>query len=246
MKHLRVQIPAFNERDTIERVVRDVLAACDGLVASKRVARTSVLLIDDGSTDGTAAIIDRLVAQDARLAVLRHGANVGLGRSFREGVALALEADADYLAHIDADGQFEPAQLPRLVDVAREQHVDLVLGSRGPQQLATPPAPVTHRLGTRALAWLVSRVAGQRFFDVTCGFRVYSRKALERMRLDSDFTYTQQSLLSCVFLGLQVSEVRLDVRGRREHGRSSISSNLPRYALHALVDIARVWVAHQR
>ena len=242
--YLWIQIPVLDEAPTLEGVVTGALSAGERLVERGAIVRFTVFVIDDGSKDGSADILSRLAA-DPRVRVAHHGETRGLGTGFREGVALALGAGADALVHIDADGQFDPARIPILVDTLERTGADLVTASRFSLGAPRPVMGPVRRVGNTLLALLVSILVRQRLRDVACGFRVFSRRALERMRLSGRFTYTHESVVSCALGGLQIVEVALPVRGTRAFGRSRISSRVSRYAFHAALGIARAFVAHR-
>jgi len=93
--------------------------------------------------------------------------------------------------------------------------------------------PKAKRWGNRVIAQWLSRMIGQEFHDVSCGFRAYSRKAFLRLNPQGDFTYTHEVFLALAFAGLRILEVPVEVRGVREHGTSRVAGNLPRYAYRA-------------
>jgi glycosyltransferase involved in cell wall biosynthesis len=143
-----VVIPAYNEQASIGAVVHGLVAAADW---------HEILVIDDGSDDGTAA-----AAHAAGAHVIQHPYNKGNGASVKTGIRQATGA---FIVILDADGQHRPALAPRLV--ARLGEYDLVVGARSPQSQAT----IGRRLGNRLLAWLAGSLAGHPIPDLTSGFR---------------------------------------------------------------------------
>jgi hypothetical protein len=89
-------------------------------------------------------------------------------------------------------------------------------------------------LGNKFMSFMISTMTGQKFFDVSCGFRAYSRNALLKLNLFSDFTYTQETFLNFAFKRVSIMEVPVAVRGRREHGKSKVASNLFKYGYHTV------------
>ena len=228
--HLRVQIPAHNEAATLAAVVREVTTAARDLLRAGD--RLSVLIIDDGSTDATPAVCARLLATVPELAVRRNPRRQGLGASFRLGVAAALQDAVDVLAHIDADGQFDAAELALLVPPVRDAGFDLVVGSRFLGRRDRVAMPAVRRYGNFAVAWLVSSLAGRRLTDVSCGFRAFSRRALATMQLQGDFTYTHETILQASFAGLAIDEVAVSA-GRRRFGASRLARSSLVYGVRA-------------
>jgi glycosyltransferase involved in cell wall biosynthesis len=237
--HVRVQIPALNEAATIATVARGALRAVDGLGA-----RASVLVVDDGSTDATPDIVRALGAADPRVATLRSERTRGLGRGFRDGLTLAHDDGVDVLVHIDGDGQFDPDHIGRLVRPVLGDGVDLATASRFSGEPVIGPMSVSRRVGNSLVAGMVSTLARRRMRDVSCGFRAFSRRALETMhsvQLRGDFTYTHETILACAWAGLSIREVPVPVLGTRTHGRSRVARSQLRYGVEATRIIASTW-----
>jgi glycosyltransferase involved in cell wall biosynthesis len=157
-------IPAYNEADTIADVVRGL----DGAVAH-------ILVVDDGSTDATAA-----AARGAGAEVLEHGVNRGKGEALRSAIAEAMRRDFTHALVLDGDMQHLPAEAPRLLDAAATTGADVVLGERRFDREKMPAARYhANRIGSRALSWFV----GSRLIDTQCGFRVFRLDALKGLSL---------------------------------------------------------------
>ncbi len=231
--HLLVTIPCLNEENTVGDVIAGVPPKIDG------IAEVEILVLDDGSSDSTA---DR--GRRAGAEVLRHPENLGLGRTFRDGVQRALQLGADILVNIDGDGQFDPADIPELVRpvVAGEAH--MVTASRFLRPELVPRMPAIKRWGNRWVAWIVWLISGRRFRDVSCGFRAFSHEALLRMNLFGSFTYTQETFLDLVFKGLRIVEVPVAVEGTRRFGKSRIAASLPRYAFRSFKIMLRAAISY--
>jgi hypothetical protein len=99
--------------------------------------------------------------------------------------------------------------------------------------------PAVKRWGNHGMAAIVSLLTGEKFHDVSCGFRAYSREALLRLILRGEFTYTQEMFLIFSFKRLRIKEIPVKVRGEREYGKSRVASNLVNYALRTSAIIYR-------
>jgi len=230
LPRLLVSMPALDEEETVGAVVRGVPRQIPG------IARVDVVVVDDGSRDRTA---ER--AREAGAEVIRHETTRGVGAAFHSGLAHGIEAGADLIVSIDADGQFDPADIPRLVEPVASGRADFASGSRFVDPALTPEMPWSKRWGNRAMSRLISRLAGQRFHDVSCGLRCYSRAAALQLHLLGRFTYTQEVFLNLAFKQLRIVEVPIRVQGVRRVGESRVAGSLWRYALRSAQIILRCY-----
>jgi glycosyltransferase involved in cell wall biosynthesis len=217
---LLVIIPALNEAATIRDVIADIPREIPG------IADTEVLVIDDGSSDDTAEL-----ARAAGAEVISHQRTLGVGVAIQRGLSEAVQRSADIAVNIDGDGQFNPGDIRLLIQPILTGQAEFVSASRFKDPGLTPQMPLLKRWGNQGMSRLVSLIAGQRFWDVSCGFRAYSSEALLRLALQGRFTYTQESFLVLSFKGVSILEVPIAVRGSREHGRSRVASSLGLYAI---------------
>lgn len=227
---LFVTIPALNERITIAQVVKAVPRNLPG------VRRVEVLVIDDGSTDDTAA-----EAAAAGATVISHAMTRGVGAAFHTALTYVMERRGDLLVSIDGDGQFNPADIPALVEPVTSGRADFSTASRFKDPALLPRMPAVKLWGNRMMSRLVSRLTGGRFFDVSCGMRCYNRKAMLNLNLMGAFTYTQEVFLNLAFKRLRIEEVPIRVRGQREFGESRVASNIFRYAVNTSRIIFRAY-----
>jgi len=199
-------IPAFNEERTIGEVVRGALAHVD-----------EVIVIDDGSTDNTAA-----VAAEAGATVIRHGRNLGVLAATARGLK---EAKGEVLVTLDADGQHDPSEIPRLVEPIAEGRADLVLGRR-------PSLPHFSERVITALTRL--RVDCT---DASTGYRAIRKGVAERMKLHGS-CLCGTFVLEARRLGARVAEVPVTIRERREGGRRIRTRHL-KQILYVLYDLVK-------
>jgi glycosyltransferase involved in cell wall biosynthesis len=193
-RRFAVAIPAYQAAGTIEDVVRGTLRLCG-----------DVLVVDDGSTDQTAA---RAAAAGAR--VLRHARNLGKGRALRTAFDDLFDGGFDTIVTVDADGQHLPEEIPRLLDAAdADGGADLVIGSRAHLFEAMHPMRRTsNRSSSRAISWF----AGQRLEDVQSGFRLYTRRVIDRAGFpEPRFEAESAIVVRAVRLGLEVRCVRISL-----------------------------------
>jgi glycosyltransferase involved in cell wall biosynthesis len=206
-----VLIPAFNESATIGLVVRGVRAAAPGL---------PVVVVDDGSTDGTATI-----ARAAGARVVRLPFNMGYGVAVQTGYKYALRHDHDCVVQLDGDGQHEPADVQPLVEAVVRGGADVALGSRFLGRDAYRPEPL-RRVGMRLFSWLALLLGGRQFTDVTSGFQALSADAMRFLAADRyppDYP-DADVLLMLDRAGFEIREVA--VRMYRKHGGRSMHAGL--------------------
>ena len=209
-------IPAYNEAATVGRVVRSI---------RETLPFFDVLVVDDGSTDATAAEATR-----AGAVVVSHPFNLGIGGAVQSGFAYALDNDYDYLVQVDGDGQHEPRHVPDLMRAMQDDpDVDMVCGSRFLSEDFEYPAPVSRRTGIHIFAFLLSRIVGQRISDPTSGFRLYNRRAIAVFARDYPHDYPEvEAVLMLHFHRLRMREVPVRMY-LREGGLSSITSGKSAY-----------------
>jgi glycosyltransferase involved in cell wall biosynthesis len=222
-RQLLVIMPALNEELLIGKVIREIPKEIEGIDSIE------VLVIDDGSTDDTAR-----VAREAGAGVVSLHANMGLGIAMQRGIDEAVRRGADYAVNIDSDGQFNPKDIPKLLEPLTSGEADFVSASRFKDKSLVPKMPVVKRFGNWGMSKIVSWICGQTFADVSCGFRAYTRETMLQLVLSGSFTYTQESFILLAQRNLRIREVPLKIRGVREQGQSRIASNLFRYAYRTL------------
>lgn len=231
---LLVVIPCLNEEKTIAHVIREIPRSIPG------IGRVDVAVVDDGSTDATAEL-----AQEAGAIVLKHSRNRGVGAAFRTGLRHARVNDYDYLVNMDGDGQFNPSTIPDILAPVLAGEADLVTGSRFKDKALIPKMPGIKRWGNFRIAGLVSMLTGQKFYDVSCGFRAYNKELIAELTLLGDFTYTHEALLQAAFKSFKIVEVPVEVRGEREFGKSRVASNLWLYAKRTSSIIGSTFVVYR-
>ena len=169
MMRTLVIVPTYNEAESIRPIIERIRRA---------VPDADVLVVDDGSPDGTGGIADELAASDDRVAVLHRPEKAGLGAAYLQGFARAFDGGYEAVVEIDADGSHDPAELPAMLAMLVSGTADLVIGSRwveGGRVLNWPWARrAISRSGNRYARWMLR----SRIRDLTAGFRAYRASAL--------------------------------------------------------------------
>src|SRR5689334_15280858 len=226
---LVVTIPALNEEKTIYQVVSGVPRDIPG------IGQTEVIVVNDGSTDNTVK-----EALRAGAIVVSLPGKGGLGHVFRTGLERAMRRGADIIVNIDGDGQFNPADVRKLIQPLLEDKADFVTCSRFADPALRPTMPIVKYYGNQWVTSMINWICGgTKFTDVSCGFRAFNREAAYRLTLFGRFTYTQECFIDLFSKGLRMAEVPLKVRGVREHGKSRIASSIFKYATNSLPIILR-------
>ncbi len=231
---LVVMIPCLNEEKTIQKVINLIPPAKN----IKGIDEVIPLVIDDGSTDDTAKL-----AKKAGAKVVSHKKNEGLGIAFQTGIDKALEMDADIVCNIDADLQFNPKDIPLLVEPIVNNGADMVTATRFKEQEMIPKNISPAKLwGNKKFTLLVNKLTGENFTDTQCGFRAYSREAAMRLNLFGRFTYTQEVFLDLINKGMKIKEIPVEVKyHEKPFRRSKISGDLFNYGMRALAIILRTF-----
>ena len=211
---LAIVIPAYNEQERIRAVVESIPAQLEGIKSIR------VIIVDDGSVDGTVKELDGL-----DIIVVRHAINMGLGRTFADGLKKAMELGCDSVVNMDGDGQFDPHDIPKLLRPILNNEADFVTASRFRDKTFIPKMPKIKYWGNIFIAKIISWVLGADFKDVSCGFRAYNKEAVLRMNLFGKFTYTQETILDLGNKGMRIIEVPVVVQyfpGRRSRIAASV------------------------
>ncbi len=223
-----VTIPAYNEEKTIGEVLQSIKKSLDG---SHYKGKYRTLVVDDGSRDKTADI-----AKKSGSIVYSHPKNYGLAECFRTEIQKCIELNADVIVHIDADLQYMPKEIPKLIKEI-ENGYDLVLGSRFKGEIEE--MPLIKRFGNIAFSKVVSKITGLQVSDAQTGFRAFTRKVAESIPIKSSHTYTQEQIIRAVKQKFRIKEVPIYFAKR--DGKSRLISNPFGYAARAGINILRIY-----
>lgn len=229
---LIVNLPAYNEEEKIASTLKRIPREIPG------IDEVFVQVIDDGSKDRTVEVAKETGADF----VYSNGVNRGIGKTFRHAVERALENGADIMVNIDADGQFDPEDIKKIIAPILAKEADIVSADRF-DHLRAKNIPFLKDLLNRFAAKLIGNFMNTQIKDLTCGFRGYSHEALLRLNLPGDFTYTQETIIDALGKGLKISWVPVEVtyfEGRKSRVVKSIFnyvSNSSRIIIKAVRDV---------
>jgi glycosyltransferase involved in cell wall biosynthesis len=227
---LIVQIPCLNEADQLPETLAEIPRHIDG------IDTIEVLLVDDGSTDGSAEV----ATQHGIDHVVRSTRSRGLAATFKTGVDTALALGADIIVNTDADNQYPGSSIPALVGPILRGEADMVIGDR---QVANVEHFSFTKKKLQALgSWVVRQVSGTNVVDTTSGFRALTRNAAQRLNLVSDYTYTLESIIQAGKKKLAIAQVPIDARQTRPS--RLIRSNWD-YVKRSAATIVRIYAMYE-
>ena len=217
-----VIIPTYNEKENIENIIRAVFALEKPF---------HILVIDDGSPDGTGDIVKRLIDSEFsdRLFLLRRAGKLGLGTAYITGFKWALQHDYQYVFEMDADFSHDPKDLPRLYAACHDEGFDLAVGSRYVSGVNVVNWPMGRVLMSYFASCYVRFVTGFKVHDTTAGFVCYRRRVLETIDLDKirfkGYAFQRELKFTAYKIGFRIKEVPVVFVNRRE-GTSKMSGGI--------------------
>lgn len=228
---LIIQIPCLNEAATLGAALATLPRTVEGFDA------VEWLVVDDGSTDGTAELARQFGVDH----VVRHPVNRGLATAFMTGIDAALQRGADVIVNTDADNQYEAADIPLLIQPILEHRADMVIGAR-------PIAQTEHfswikkqlqHLGS----WAVRIASKTNVADAPSGFRAMTREAAMRLNVFNAYTYTLETIIQAGLSNLKV--ISVPIRTNPDLRPSRLVKSIPNYVKRSLVTILRVFVIYR-
>jgi dolichol-phosphate mannosyltransferase len=231
-----VIIPTYNERENIEAIIRAVMVLPDGF---------NVLVVDDGSPDGTAAIVKSLQAGEFtdRLHLMERSGKQGLGRAYLAGFQWCLDHGFNYIFEMDADFSHNPNDLPRLLKRCRDEGADVAIGSRYCAGGQVKDWSFDRILLSRGASIYTQMMLWMPVKDPTAGFKCYRRKVLETIDFDQikfvGYAFQIEMKYAAYMLGFKVSEVPITFKDR-EKGNSKMSLNIVQEAMLGVLQM-RWW-----
>jgi len=226
-----IQIPCWNEEETLPQTVRDLPHELPGVDA------VEFLVIDDGSTDQTYEVARSLGIHH----IVRLPRNQGLARAFLAGLETAVRLGADIIVNTDADNQYRGGDIARLVAPIVSGRADIVVGDRGVATVAhfSPLKRLLQRLGS----WVVQQAAGFEIPDATSGFRALTREAALRTIVLSEYSYTLETLIQAGAQQMTIEYV--PVRTNPQTRPSRLMRHMPEYLMQSSLTILRTYTLYR-
>lgn len=202
-----IQVPCLNEEKTLPLVLSSIPKEIDN------VDEIHILIIDDGSSDRTVEI----AREHGVTHFVRHTRNMGLARSFRDGVDYALKHGADIVVNTDGDNQYPQDRIADLVQPIIAREADIVIGDRQTAKIAhfSPFKKMMQRIGSR----VVNFAAGTDLPDAASGFRAYSRNSLMKLNIVTEFSYCMETIIQAGNKRLKIASVKVETNAKTRESR---------------------------
>lgn len=228
---LIIQIPCYNEATTLPTTISDLPAQVEGF------DQVELLVVDDGSSDGTSEIA-RSLGVDHVVGMKR---NMGLAHAFAVGIEEALRQSADVIVNTDADNQYRGNEVPNLVSPILRGKADIVVGDRGVQNIQQFSR--IKKLLQKAGSWVVRWASATDVPDATSGFRAFTREAALRLNVFSSYTYTLETLIQAGRMGLSVVSVPVETNAALRESR--LIASIPQYVVRSIATILRIFLMYE-
>lgn len=228
---LIVQIPCYNEEETLHLVVNSIPKNIEGINS------VEILVIDDGSSDATIAEAKRLGVDH----IIRHKRNKGLAASFSDGINKALELGADIIVNTDGDNQYPQESIPELIQpIAKGTH-EIVVADRQTNKIKhfSPFKKLMQRFGS----WVVNKAAGTDIPDAASGFRAYSRDAAMQLLVVTEFSYCMETIIYAGRKKLAITHVPITTNPKTRESR--LFKNIWQHMFRSGSAIVRSYAMHR-
>ena len=227
---LTVLIPAFNEENTIKKVIEEIPKKIES------IDKIEVMVIDDGSSDETVKVSEKAGAK-----VISFRQNQGRAKAVSEGFKKFLKSGSDILVLTDADDQYDSGEIPLIVNPIIDKTADMVLGDRQVKKL--DHMKFGNKFGNIMVTKTLSSLIKMDISDGQSGFRAYTREAVAKLHIFSSYTFTQETLIETKFKGLKMVNVPITFRKRAD--KSRLISNIFSYASKTLTIVTATLVYYR-
>lgn len=232
MSYSLVIIPTYKEKENIEKIIRKVFSLDKEF---------DILIVDDGSPDGTADIVKSLIKEfPERLFIEERKGKLGLGTAYIHGFKWALKKEYEYIFEMDADFSHNPDDLTRLYDACANKAADLAIGSRYVTGVNVVNWPIGRVLMSYYASAYVRFITRMKVWDTTAGFKCYKRKVLETINLDkvkfTGYAFQIEMKFTTWKLGFKVVEVPIIFTDRTE-GESKMNTSIFKEAILGVIDL---------
>lgn len=228
---LIIQIPCYNEEKTLPQVIADIPTSIAG------IDEIETQVIDDGSTDQTVKIANRLGVNH----IIELGKNKGLAAAFKAGVDNAINLDADFLVNTDGDNQYKSSDISKLVEKVLSENADLVVGCRPIKN--HPEFSFAKKILQTLGSWILRKISKTDVQDAASGFRVYSRNAMLHLNIYSDFSYCIETLMQLGLENMKIIGINIGVNPKTR--KSRLFSNILQYIWRQGKTIVNIFILYR-
>lgn len=226
-----IQVPCLNEEATLPLVLESIPKKI------KNVDEIEILIIDDGSTDNTVAVAEAHGVTH----FVRHTRNMGLARSFRDGIDYALKHGADIVVNTDGDNQYPQARIADLVQPIIAKTADIVIADR--QTSKIEHFSLFKKLMQRFGSWVVNKAAGTALPDAASGFRAYSRHSLYRLNVITEFSYCMETIIQAGNKRLRIASIPVETNAKTRESR--LFKNIGQHMIQSGKAITRSYIVYR-
>ncbi len=228
---LIIQIPCFNEEETLSQVIADLPKVISG------IDTIETQIIDDGSTDKTTTVAKSLGIDH----IINFKKNKGLAAAFKAGVNNAILLGADYLVNTDGDNQYQGKDIAKIVEAAISENADLVVGCRPIKN--HPEFSFIKKQLQYFGSWILRKVSNTNINDAASGFRVYSRDSMLRLNIYSDFSYCMETLIQLGLENMKIVGVNIGVNPKTRESR--LFKNISQYLWRQVKTIIGIFLLYR-